>query len=455
MSIDLSLWIDGDHERLGVLAAQLSHRQGWWQVFAEKSFSELVVVNQDGVVRAATASRIGTSVDIEADGRDFVRSVAAPGVASSALAEPAQLVGMAWQQDGDQGSGEQATERNSGLTGAILSTAQGLWAPIGSMPLTVRARRVLRSVVIYGSDLATPSVSGVFTTVVTVETRPRDINDARRFLRRFALTGRDDDELRERIIEAVEDVRNSAEMSELPRPAPAGERTILFAGSSGGTLLHEACGHGLEADAFFSGGSVWQHCLGKRVSQSGITIVDEGDHPGLAASSIIDDEGMDTQRTVLVDAGVLTGVLTDRLHAVRYGARRTASGRRQSYLHPVLPRMRNLSVGLGEGSDDDLIAETSDGILVQTVDGGEVTMSTGKFAIGCLEAYAIDQGRIGAPLEYFTIIGDSLSLLSGIDAIGSHAHRHHSVCGKAGQRVEVTSASPLLRVDSMLVGGSG
>lgn len=237
-------------------------------------------------------------------------------------------------------------------------------------------------------------------------------------------------------------------------PAPSGSLPVVFGGGGGGVLLHEACGHGLEADLVACGASVFADRRGQRVASPLLTLADDATLARGWGSFAVDDEGSPARRTVLVEEGVLSNYLYDRLRAQRDGRGRSANGRRESYQHLPLVRMSNVVAEAGCSSRDDVIGDTSRGVYVVQLDAGEVNTATGDFVFGITEAYAIERGKITRPLREGSVVGNSLEVLSHIDAVGDDVGTGApATCDKDAQRVPVGDAVPTLRVVSMTISG--
>ncbi len=238
-------------------------------------------------------------------------------------------------------------------------------------------------------------------------------------------------------------------------PAPSGSLPVVFGGGGGGVLLHEACGHGLEADLVARGASVFADRRGSRVASPLLTLADDATLARGWGSFAIDDEGLPARRTVLIQDGVLSDYLYDRLRARRDGRARSANGRRESYQHLPLVRMSNVVADAGRSSRDDIIAGTGRGVYVVQLDAGEVNTATGDFVFGITEAYAIERGRITRPLREGSVVGNSLEVLRRIDAVGDDVGiGAPATCDKDAQRVPVGDAVPTLRVASMTISGT-
>jgi TldD protein len=239
------------------------------------------------------------------------------------------------------------------------------------------------------------------------------------------------------------------------RPAPAGTFKVVLSSSAGGTMIHEACGHGLEADFIEKGMSVYAGKIGEKVASELITVVDDGTLPNRRGSASIDDEGTGTSRTVLIDNGVLRGFLHSRRTARRMRMGLTGNGRRESYRHLPLPRMRNTMILPGGDDPAGIVSGVEDGILVCRMGGGEVDVATGNFVFNCSEAYRIRNGEIAEPLRDATLIGNGPEILKTVDAVASDLGFGVGTCGKEGQGVPVSDAQPTLRIPGIVVGGTG
>jgi len=238
------------------------------------------------------------------------------------------------------------------------------------------------------------------------------------------------------------------------RPAPSGKMTVVMHRGFGGVLFHEACGHGLEADTIEKGSSVFAGRVGEQVASELVTLVDDGSIPGEWGSNAFDDEGMPTQRTVLIQDGRLAGFMYDGLRARTLGAASTGNGRRQSFRHPPIPRMTNTFILAGSDKPEDIIAATEKGFYAKTLSGGQVEPASGDFVFGVSEGYLIENGRLTSPLRGATLIGNGLTALNNIDMVADDFEMHIGVCGKDGQGVPVGSGQPTLRILDMTVGGT-
>jgi TldD protein len=237
-------------------------------------------------------------------------------------------------------------------------------------------------------------------------------------------------------------------------PAPAGRMPVVLANGFGGVLFHEACGHGLEADYILKKTSVWEGRQGQRVAGEHVFAYDDGVGAGLWGSARYDDEGVACQRTPVIEAGILTGYLTDRLRAERLGLPLTGNGRRQDYRHLPYPRMTNTYFGPGAHAPEDIIADTPRALYARSLSGGEVNPATGEFVFGVAEGYLIEGGKITTPVRGATLIGSGVEVLLNIDAIADDLDVKAGTCGKEGQLVSVGSGQPTLRIRELTVGGT-
>jgi len=240
------------------------------------------------------------------------------------------------------------------------------------------------------------------------------------------------------------------------RPAPAGEMKVVLGPGWPAILIHEAIGHGLEGDFNRKKTSAFHDLMGQRVASEGVTIVDDGTIDKRRGSLTIDDEGTPTERTVLIENGILKNFMQDRLNARLMKTKSTGNGRRESYKHVVLPRMRNTMMLSGKNTQDEMISSVDKGIFAVSFGGGQVDITSGKFVFNCTEAYEIIDGKIGSPIKGATLIGDGPSILKEVSMVGNDMMLDPGIgtCGKAGQGVPVGVAQPSILIDKMTVGGT-
>jgi TldD protein len=239
--------------------------------------------------------------------------------------------------------------------------------------------------------------------------------------------------------------------------APGGVMEVALGSGWPGILLHEAIGHGLEGDFNRKGTSAFTELMGKRIGSPGVTVVDDGTIPGRRGSLSIDDEGTPTNRTVLIEDGILTGYMQDRQNARLMGVTPTGNGRRQSYAHIPMPRMTNTIMLGGDADPADVVASVMDGIYAVNFGGGQVDITNGKFVFSCTEAYRVKNGKILHPVKGATLIGDGPSALQRIRAVGNDMAMDPGIgtCGKNGQGVPVGVGQPTLLIEGLTVGGAG
>lgn len=240
------------------------------------------------------------------------------------------------------------------------------------------------------------------------------------------------------------------------RPAPAGEMPVIIGNAWCGVLLHEAVGHGLEGDFNRKKTSAFAGLIGKQVASKGITVIDDGTMPDRRGSLSIDDEGTPTNRTILIEDGILTGYMQDRLNARLMGVKATGNGRRESYACQPMPRMTNTYMLDGNTKVDDMISSVKRGLYAVNFGGGQVDITSGKFVFSASEAYMIENGKIAYPVKGATLIGNGPDILTKVSAIGDDMRLDDGVgtCGKAGQSVPVGVGQPSVLIDKMTVGGT-
>jgi TldD protein len=240
------------------------------------------------------------------------------------------------------------------------------------------------------------------------------------------------------------------------RPAPAGTMTVVLGPGWPGVLLHEAVGHGLEGDFNRKGSSAFTGRIGERVAAPGVTVIDDGTIPNRRGSLNIDDEGNPTQRTVLIENGVLRGYLQDSLNARLMNLPLTGNGRRESFAHLPMPRMTNTYMLNGERDPQEIIASVKHGLYAVNFGGGQVDIVSGKFVFSASEAWMIEDGRLAWPVKGATLIGNGPDALTRVTMIGNDLALDPGVgtCGKEGQSVPVGVGQPTLRIDGLTVGGT-
>jgi TldD protein len=262
----------------------------------------------------------------------------------------------------------------------------------------------------------------------------------------------------ELLSERPEEVAESAARKALAmldaRPAPTGRIPVVVGNGFGGVLLHEAVGHGLEADAVQKRASIYAGRVGEQVAPAFVTAYDDGSRTGAWGSDGIDDEGTPTQRTTIIEEGRLTSYLYDLVRARKDGAASTGNGRRESFRHLPVPRMTNTFFAPGEATPEELIGGVERGLYAVSFGGGQVEPATGDFVFGVSEGYLIEGGRVTAPVRGATLIGNGLEALKAIDGVAGDLEIATGYCGKAGQRVPAGVGQPHVRLAALTVGGT-
>jgi TldD protein len=255
------------------------------------------------------------------------------------------------------------------------------------------------------------------------------------------------------LTQAAEVAARRAVMMLSARKAPAGRMPVVLSSEAGGTMIHEAVGHGLEADLAQSGLSVYSGKIEEQIASPLITVVDDATLQGKRGSFRFDDEGVDAERTVLVDRGILKTFLYDRLTALKDGARSTGNGRRESYKNRPIPRMTNTMIAPGGSDPGEILRSTAKGLFVKKMGGGQVNTVNGDFVFEVSEGYLIENGAIGEPVRGATLTGNGPQVLMSIDRVGSDLGFAIGTCGKDGQGSPVSDAQPTLRIPEVTVGG--
>lgn len=235
--------------------------------------------------------------------------------------------------------------------------------------------------------------------------------------------------------------------------AHGGRMPVVISSEAGGTMIHEAIGHGLEADLAQQGLSVYSKKIGQQVASTAITVIDDATLPNKRGSFSFDDEGTSSKRNVLVKDGILQGYMYDRYTAMVDRTSSTGNGRRESYEHKPVPRMTNTFIAPGSLSQDEVIRSVDRGLIVKKMGGGQVNTVTGDFVFEVQEGYIIENGMVGEPVRGATLIGNGPEVLKSIDMVASDLGFSVGTCGKDGQGVPVSDAMPTLRIPEMVVGG--
>ena len=263
--------------------------------------------------------------------------------------------------------------------------------------------------------------------------------------------------LRDNFAETIADeALRQASVALESRNTPAGEMTVVLGAGWPGILLHEAIGHGLEADFNRKGTSVFSNLVGEKIASEECTVVDDGTLKQRRGSLNIDDEGIPSECTTLIDNGCLRGFMQDRQNAMLMRQKVTGNGRRQSYAHRPMPRMTNTYMLPGKRPPEEIIRSVKKGLYAVSFGGGQVDITNGKFVFSASEAYLIENGKITAPVRGATLIGDGATVLKNVSMVGNDLELDSGVgtCGKSGQSVPVGVGQPTLKIDQLTVGGT-
>jgi TldD protein len=239
-------------------------------------------------------------------------------------------------------------------------------------------------------------------------------------------------------------------------PAPAGTMTVVLGPGWPGVLLHEAIGHGFEGDFNRKGTSAFAGRMGEKIASPLCTVVDDGTLPNRRGSLSVDDEGVPTECTTLIENGVLKGFMQDKLNARLMSMRSTGNGRRESFAHLPMPRMTNTYMLPGKSDPGEIIASVKRGLYAVNFGGGQVDITNGKFVFSASEAYLIEDGKVTRPVKGATLIGSGPEVLTRVSMVGNDLQLDEGVgiCGKEGQSVPVGVGQPTLKIDAMTVGGT-
>ena len=236
--------------------------------------------------------------------------------------------------------------------------------------------------------------------------------------------------------------------------APAGKMSVVLSSEAGGTMVHEAVGHGLEADLALEGLSVYQNKMGERVASPLITVLDDKTIPHQRGSFVFDDEGTPAQKTVLVEKGILKNYMFNHLYADKGKTISTANGRRENYRFRPIVRMTNTMIASGKDDPQEIIHSVEKGLFVKKMGGGQVNTVNGDFMFEITEGYLLEKGKIGDPVRGATLTGNGPEILKMIDKVGNDLGYGLGTCGKDGQGVPVADAQPTLRIPEIVVGGA-
>jgi len=260
----------------------------------------------------------------------------------------------------------------------------------------------------------------------------------------------------ERLSEYARHAVDQALVSLVARPAPAGIMPVVLGPGWPGILLHEAVGHGLEGDFNRKGSSAFAGKIGQRVASKGVTVIDDGTIANRRGSLSVDDEGNPTQRTVMIEDGILRGYIQDSLNARLMNVPPTGNGRRESFAHLPMPRMTNTYMLAGDKDPEEIVRSVSKGIYATNFGGGQVDITNGKFVFSMAEAYMIENGKVTYPIKGATLIGNGPDALTQVTMIGNDMSLDPGIgtCGKDGQSVPVGVGQPTLRIEGLTIGGT-
>ena len=239
------------------------------------------------------------------------------------------------------------------------------------------------------------------------------------------------------------------------KECPSGKMPVVIGNAFGGVIFHEACGHSLEATAVAKNNSVFANKLGEKIASSVVTAYDDGTIVNGWGSNNIDDEGNPTQKTLLIEKGILKNYLIDDFNGRRMGMKGNCACRRESYKFEPTSRMSNTYIANGTSTVDEMIKATKLGLYAKSLGGGSVNPATGEFNFSCSEAYIIRDGKVCEPVRGATLIGSGAEILKHIDMVGNDLERAQGMCGSISGSIPVDVGQPTIRVDEILVGGNG
>jgi len=236
--------------------------------------------------------------------------------------------------------------------------------------------------------------------------------------------------------------------------APAGSFPVVIGPAFGGVIFHEACGHGLEADAIIKDASVYKDKIGKKIASDKVTAIDDATMPNHWGSYPVDGEGYPSQKNILIEKGILKNYIMDYKTSRKLKMKQTGNGRRQSYREIPLPRMSNTYIGIGKDNPESIIKSVNKGVFAKEFAGGQVDPATGDFVFGISEGYLINRGALAEPIKGATLIGNGPEILNKIESVGNNLDFAPGFCGKAGQSISNEVGQPTVLVSSITVGGT-
>jgi len=254
----------------------------------------------------------------------------------------------------------------------------------------------------------------------------------------------------------VDEAINQAEINLTSVDTPAGEMDVVLGPGYPGVLLHEAIGHGLEGDFNRKKTSAFSNLMGEKIADESVTVVDDGTIDSRRGSLSVDDEGTPTNCTTLIENGILTGYMQDRLNSKLMGVNPTGNGRRESYAHLPMPRMTNTYMLSGNRHPEEILKSVKNGLYAVDFGGGQVDITSGKFVFTCTEAYKIENGKVTNPVKGATLIGNGPDVLKRVKMVGNDSKMDTGIgtCGKDGQSVPVGVGQPTMLIENLTVGGT-
>lgn len=453
-----------------VLARALAHGGQWGELYFEHSRSVSLVLKDGIVSQAYTGISLGMGVRTVVDdqvGYAFTESLMLPDMlaaadAASAIAQgadagvvkPQQWLELkkSWY---DQQTNWDAVDiaEAAALLRNIEAKARAKSSEITKVQVSINWTQ--RNIYVTTSDGtnaedAQPYANIRVSLVMDRGGQLQSNSDSIAIMGNFAMYN---DERIEKLLDEL--VRDTAILFEAVKPKGGDWPVVLSAGASG-ILLHEAIGHGLEADFNRKEVSIYADKLNKKVAEANVTVVDSGENEGSRGALNVDDEGTPSQKTVLIDKGILRSYMHDKISAKHYGVAPTGSGRRQSYKYNPIPRMRTTYMENGDASFEDLIKDVKYGICCTRYTNGQVLIGAGDYTFYVKNGFLIEDGKLTAPIKDVNIIGNGPDTLSKITRVGNDFAYSHSgwTCGKDGQSMPVSLGMPSVLVSSISVGGN-
>jgi len=251
----------------------------------------------------------------------------------------------------------------------------------------------------------------------------------------------------------VREAVRSAEVMLSAKPSISGKMNVIIAGKAGGTMIHEACGHGLELDLVQDEISIYKGKMDKKVANKKVSVIDSGIEPGLFGTTFYDGEGNKTKKNILIEKGILKKYMNNYITGKKENLEISGNGRRQSYKSMPIPRMTNTYIAPGNDKLEDMLKQIDRGVYVSKMGGGQVDTITGDFVFTAIESYLVENGEIKYPLKNITLTGNGKDVLHNITAVSDDLCFIIGTCGKAGQGVPVTTGQPTIMIKDIIVGG--